>query len=1152
MSNDTAIQSLKKRIDDLNQQAWDLRVIDSSKALIISRESVELARTTTYKLGLARALQLLGFCYVRHSKNDEAFPLLEESLALFESLNDLEGRAKGYEYLAIIHRTWGDLGGSLELLFKSLAITEPNNFTEILATSHYQLGVTYKHLGDFEKALDHFYKSMAAGREINNSLFESYSINLIGSIYFENGNYEKALDYYQQGLAIRQQFIDKWAEAGSLDNIGFTYLKFKDYDKAISFCKQSLEISRTTGDKKGQANALIHLAEIYKQKKDEEQARIFSHESLELRKASGDKRGEAEILLFLADLHNAQPENDKNVVEWLRNSLKIAEEIKALDLLSKARYHLYDYYRQKGDFEAALENLDLHTNLEKEFHKNAIDQKVSNLEISHKAEVVSQRNQELTELNARIEKANEELKIEASLERVRTAAMGMKKPDDLLSICEILFAELQLLEFDELRNAMVNIYDDNKEFYLNYDFSVDAGASITRIFYNSHPVIENYLKQIRNEDNAFAEIAITGKELEDWKNYRESIGGLQDRKLENASALYYYFYSIGTGAIGISTFTSITGKQHQILKRFGNAFDLAYKRYTDIEKAEAQARESQIQLALERVRARTMAMQRSEELADVSLILFQQVEQLGIKTWATGFNIWLEGNTSYIDWVVNSATGRFMEPYTVDLTAHPLFNKISEAKKRGDDFYVLEFEGNSLVETYRLLFKMAKLQFEQVIESGFQMPVRQINHYVIGSQVSLMFITFEPYPEAWDIFKRFGIVFEQTYTRFLDLQKAEAQVRESQIQLAMERVRARTMAMQKSNELPEAANLLFQQVQSLGMPAWSAGYCIWDDDKKAITLWMSSEGVLQPSLRMPLTEDPSLIHFLEANQRGESFFVEEVGGEALKSHYVYLRTLPGVKETLDDIEKAGFPVPTFQIFHCAYFSKGFLLFITYEPVPEAHEIFKRFGKVFEQTYTRFLDLEKAEAQAREANIETGLERVRSKTMAMHKSGEVTGVAVSLNEELVKLGFEGGSTIIIINKETGDTEQWTGFSEDKTLQCCYVPYFKHPCHDALVDGWKSGEKFLIYTVAGDEKKSLDEHYFATGYRDFPESDKKWMQQMESVTFSHAFMKYGAIHWGPGQLTDEQLRILQRFSKVFEQSYTRFLDLQKAEAQAREAQ
>jgi hypothetical protein len=77
--------------------------------------------------------------------------------------------------------------------------------------------------------------------------------------------------------------------------------------------------------------------------------------------------------------------------------------------------------------------------------------------------------------------------------------------------------------------------------------------------------------------------------------------------------------------------------------------------------------------------------------------------------------------------------------------------------------------------------------------------------------VSLLFVTYEPVPEAHDIFIRFGKVFEQTYTRFLDLQKAEAQARESQIQLALERVRARTMAMQKSDELPKLLTCFFNK-----------------------------------------------------------------------------------------------------------------------------------------------------------------------------------------------------------------------------------------------------------------------------------------------------------------------------------------------------
>ena len=58
-------------------------------------------------------------------------------------------------------------------------------------------------------------------------------------------------------------------------------------------------------------------------------------------------------------------------------------------------------------------------------------------------------------------------------------------------------------------------------------------------------------------------------------------------------------------------------------------------------------------------------------------------------------------------------------------------------------------------------------------------------------------------------FKRFAKVFEQTYTRFLDLQKAEEQAREAQVEVALERVRARTMAMHKSEELAETAHVLF-------------------------------------------------------------------------------------------------------------------------------------------------------------------------------------------------------------------------------------------------------------------------------------------------------------------------------------------------------
>ncbi|HCX75103.1 MAG TPA: hypothetical protein DHU93_06520, partial [Algoriphagus sp.] len=70
-------------------------------------------------------------------------------------------------------------------------------------------------------------------------------------------------------------------------------------------------------------------------------------------------------------------------------------------------------------------------------------------------------------------------------------------------------------------------------------------------------------------------------------------------------------------------------------------------------KAEAQAREAQIETALEKVRSRSMGMQKSDELADLSLELVKQVQALGVETWFCAFNIYDENGEESIEWGSN-------------------------------------------------------------------------------------------------------------------------------------------------------------------------------------------------------------------------------------------------------------------------------------------------------------------------------------------------------------------------------------------------------------------------------------------------------------------------------------------------------------------
>ena len=135
-------------------------------------------------------------------------------------------------------------------------------------------------------------------------------------------------------------------------------------------------------------------------------------------------------------------------------------------------------------------------------------------------------------------------------------------------------------------------------------------------------------------------------------------------------------------------------------------------------------------------------------------------------------------------------------------------------------------------------------------------------------------------------------MFDSTYTRFNDLKQAEAQARESQIEAALEKVRSRTMAMQRSDELREAAQLLFQLVKDLGVHQWACGYNIWEEDRKFCTAWMSAEGQNQKPFKTRSTED--VFSFLKLHKEA-SLHRRNIRG-SLGRYYRYLRSLPVADE----------------------------------------------------------------------------------------------------------------------------------------------------------------------------------------------------------------------------------------------------------------
>jgi signal transduction histidine kinase len=145
-------------------------------------------------------------------------------------------------------------------------------------------------------------------------------------------------------------------------------------------------------------------------------------------------------------------------------------------------------------------------------------------------------------------------------------------------------------------------------------------------------------------------------------------------------------------------------------------------------------------------------------------------------------------------------------------------------------------------------------------------------------------------------------------------------------------------------------------------------------------------------------------------------------------------------------------------------------------------------------------------------------------------------------------------IMLFDAQTKGITWWmAGDGFDPTNHAYHVPYSEHPPQLAYLKGWEERQEKWHYIMEGEEKKAWDEYLFtATELIKLPLHVIQYMRFFEKIHLSASFSNFGCLTTGSFQpLSDASFSILIRFAKVFDLTYTRSLDLQKAEAQAVQA-
>jgi DNA-binding SARP family transcriptional activator len=237
--------------------------------IIANRIGVDSARRTGHRAGEAWVLQNLGQALAK-LRDKEAFPVLEQALAIRREIGDRTGEAQ-------------------------TAIT---------------LGDAYHKLRGAEAAFEHSLRCLGVLREVGNASLLGASLlgiglNNHGEYCLELGRLDEAAEYFREARDIWEG-IGAYGKGYALHNLGRVYLESSLFDDAIATLNEAYRAHQESGDLSGQALALKYLGQACLAVGNEEEARKAWTRALMIFESLEAVTDAAEIRTALAALSPGQ------------------------------------------------------------------------------------------------------------------------------------------------------------------------------------------------------------------------------------------------------------------------------------------------------------------------------------------------------------------------------------------------------------------------------------------------------------------------------------------------------------------------------------------------------------------------------------------------------------------------------------------------------------------------------------------------------------------------------------------------------------------------------------------------------------------------------------------------------------------------------
>lgn len=423
--------------------AWELRLVDSVRAITLSDETAETLRNLlaqssallqadqfNAQTALAGCLRTKAWCVYRLADYDLAHRVIKEALLELNKTDDIDGEAHAYLILGnsawrlgdydealdafnasierarqtenhrleadalgnigLVYHNLSDYRASLDYLQRCLDIQRQLNDKPGLARTHSNIGAVYFIIADYSSAMEYFHRSLILSQELGDTRSQAIAEGNIGDVYFNLGDYISALDVYQKGLSMFQKVSDRYGEACTLSNIGSIYDKLGDSQTALAFQTDALSLFRNIAYPSGEINALVAMGVLYERTGNQREAKTCFQDAALLAHRIGDRYAEADTLYHQAvlALSSTEPTSSdyQDSILLLKAALSTAEKIDARELVYKSHKALSEIYKRCAEFETALKHHEDFYRLRESVFNTESDKRLRSLQVVHQLE----------------------------------------------------------------------------------------------------------------------------------------------------------------------------------------------------------------------------------------------------------------------------------------------------------------------------------------------------------------------------------------------------------------------------------------------------------------------------------------------------------------------------------------------------------------------------------------------------------------------------------------------------------------------------------------------------------------------------------------------------------------------------------------------